>query len=378
MAAGGITTMEVRKINRHNIYNFIYNQKTTSKQGIVDALHLSLSTVTQSLKVLESEGLIMRTGYYESTGGRKAQRIEITRKARVTIGIGVLKDAVHLVAVDLYGKVIKNCSQALAFSVEDAYYRELGRMVSAFIENESWSEEQLLGAGVAIQGVISADGTAVGYGPILSNTGLTLTDLGRYLPCRSRLFHDSKAAAWAELWGQKDLKDAIVILLNENMGGALILNRQIHCGQEMRGGLIEHMILSPDGPVCYCGCRGCLETFLSADSLKKRVGCDLESFFLKVRENDVESLEVWEEYLRNLAFAIRNLQVVADADVVLSGLMNGFMIPKDFDYILNRIRQLSPFTVRNTFLIAGQHGRLGPAIGSALFLVKDWLERNQL
>ena len=128
MAATGMTTMEVRKINRHNIYTFIYEQKTTSKQAIVEALHLSLSTVTQNLKMLEEEGLICRSGYYESTGGRKAQTIEIVRDAQITLGIDILKDRVHLTAVNLYGEVTAKISRELPFSADDDYYRSLGTL----------------------------------------------------------------------------------------------------------------------------------------------------------------------------------------------------------------------------------------------------------
>ena len=63
MTTGSMTTMEVKKINRHNIYTFIYQQKNSSKQQIVDSLHISLSTVTQNLMLLAAEGLVEKAGY---------------------------------------------------------------------------------------------------------------------------------------------------------------------------------------------------------------------------------------------------------------------------------------------------------------------------
>lgn len=375
MTADKMTTMEVRKINRHSIYTFIYEQKTTSKQQIVDSLHLSLSTVTQNLKLLEEENLICRQGYYESTGGRKARKIEIVRNARTALGIGILKDRIHLAAIDLYGDVIKSSCHELAFAMEDAYYRKLGELVSSFLEEAIPERQTFLGAGIAIQGVISHDGARVSYGPILKNTGLELKDLARYLPCKSLLFHDSKAAAWAELWSRRELNDAVVLLLNNNLGGALILNRQIHYGQSMYGGLIEHISVSPDGPLCYCGSRGCLETYLSADSLKRKAGCDLDTFFKNVRSKKPESTRLWKEYLQRLAFTIRNLQIFTDAGIVISGLLNDYMLPEDFSRIKELTDKCRPFSVQGSRLLAGQHGPLAPATGAALFFVKDWLEQ---
>lgn len=375
MTANGITTMEVRKINRHNIYSFIYEQKVTSKQQIVDALHLSLSTVSQNLKLLKEEKLIQSPGFYASTGGRKARKIQIIPNAVVALGVGILKDKIHLAAINLYGDVLKSATKPLIFSMTTDYCRQFGNCISDFIRGESWNNSSLIGAGIAIQGVISKDGTRVTYGRILNNTELKLEDLAAYLPSRSLLFHDSKAAAEAELWSFKTLKDAVVLLLNDNLGGALILDRKIYNGLHMYGGLIEHISLNAKGTLCYCGSRGCLETYLSADSLKKEAGSDLDTFFQKVRRKDCKSLAVWEKYLDNLAFSIRNLQVITDGDIVISGLLNSYMKKEDFDQISNLVKQMAPFPDQKNALIAGKHGPLAPAIGSALFFIKDWLER---
>lgn len=375
MAATGMTTMEVRKINRHNIYTFIYEQKTTSKQAIVEALHLSLSTVTQNLKMLEEEGLICRSGYYESTGGRKAQTIEIVRDAQITLGIDILKDRVHLTAVDLYGEVTAKISRELPFSADDGYYRSLGTLAEDLIRENDLDPKRLLGAGIAIQGIITADGTAVSYGQILNHTGLKLSDLSRHIPCKSLLFHDSKAAARAELWGRKNLVNAIVLLLNQNMGGALILNRQIFDGLSMHGGLIEHMCIDPDGPNCYCGKKGCLETYCSADSLKKAAGSSLDQFFRNVRRGDVKSCQIWNEYLEKLAYALRNLLILLDSEVIVSGLLASYMTQDDFDRLETLVAELSPFPIPEHILLPGQHGPLAPAIGSALFFVERWLSQ---
>ena len=49
---------------------------------------MGLSTVSQNLNALEQDGLICRDGYFESTGGRKAQVIQIVTDVKIAIGIG--------------------------------------------------------------------------------------------------------------------------------------------------------------------------------------------------------------------------------------------------------------------------------------------------
>lgn len=72
-----VTTITLKKINKRNVYRYIYRNRLASKLQIVQDLHMGLSTVSQNLNVLEEEGLIERKGSFDSTGGRKAQAIRI-------------------------------------------------------------------------------------------------------------------------------------------------------------------------------------------------------------------------------------------------------------------------------------------------------------
>src|SRR5690554_3238121 len=98
----GLTALDVKKINRNKVYNFIYKEISTSKLQIVQKLQMGISTVSQNIKALENDGLVEKNGCFDSTGGRRADIIQIVRTARVSIGVGILKKSVFIVAVDLY------------------------------------------------------------------------------------------------------------------------------------------------------------------------------------------------------------------------------------------------------------------------------------
>ena len=63
MKEKGMTTITLKKINREKVYQYIYQQKETSKLQIVQDLQMGLSTVSQNLNELENDGLISRNGY---------------------------------------------------------------------------------------------------------------------------------------------------------------------------------------------------------------------------------------------------------------------------------------------------------------------------
>ena len=96
MSEKGLTNISVKKINRSKVYQYIYRKKITSKLQIVQDLQMGLSTVSQNLNLLEQDGLIEKNGYFESTGGRKANAIQIVSDFRISIGIGILKNMFHI------------------------------------------------------------------------------------------------------------------------------------------------------------------------------------------------------------------------------------------------------------------------------------------
>ncbi|MBS6194035.1 MAG: ROK family transcriptional regulator [Clostridiales bacterium] len=373
MSTRGMTTMEVKKINRSKVYHYIYENRRVCKQRISEDLQMGLSTITQNLKWLEEDHLIIRSGFYESTGGRKAYAIEINRTARIAIGVGILKEMVHLTAIDLYGNVLHSAAKILPFSFSPSYDLRLGEEVSTFIEENHLKKEQILGVSIAIQGIISTDGQSVSYGSILNHTGMKLSDLAAHIPFPCRLVHDSKAAAFLELWLHPSEKDMTVMLLNRNLGGAVIINGEVHNGTGMHSGALEHLCLNPEGPLCYCGQKGCLETYCSADSLSKNSNMDIESFFCKLRSGDSFCENIWQEYLNQLSFAIRNLTTLLDQKIILSGYLAPYFTQEDISFLENTAACASPFPMEEHFLLVSSHGQLAPAIGAALLYIHDFL-----
>ena len=375
MSEKGLTTIALKKINRSKIYQYIYRSKLTSKLQIVQDLQMGLSTVSQNLNLLENEGLIEKNGYFDSTGGRKANAIQIVSDFRISIGVGILKNMFHITAIDLYGNTICTDTIPLTYSNTAAYYQQLTDKVKDFIEKNQYPEDKILGVSIATQGITSPDNTTVIYGNIMNNTGMRLKDFSRHLPYPCHLEHDSKSAAFLELWNHPELDSAVVFLLNRNLGGAIITNHQIHQGCSMHSGTIEHICINPDGPLCYCGNRGCLETYCSANSLEQASGMTIKEFFPLLREKKSPQLiQIWEDYLKHLAFAMKNLNLIIDAPIIISGYLAPYFTEDDTDYLLRQINSMTPFELKEEQILVGTHGQYTPAIGAALFYVKEFIQ----
>lgn len=386
MSETGLTTIQLKKINKSKVYHYIYQQHTTSKLQIVQELQMGLSTVSQNLTLLEQEGYIQRNGYFDSTGGRKAQTIQIVPDFRISIGIGILKEMFHMTAIDLYGHILDMETISLSYADTDAYYKQMTERIQAFITSHHYDPQKILGISIATQGITSSDHTTVTYGKILHNTGMNVDHFSSRLPFACHLEHDSKSAAHLELWNHPELDSAIVILLNRNLGGAIITDRHIHQGSTMHSGALEHMCVNPDGPLCYCGNRGCLETYCSADALEQACGMPIPDFFHSLREinrhtadTDIDEKkssqisQIWEDYLNHLAFAMKNLNLIIDAPMILSGYLASFLTEEDTQYLLKQINAATPFPLRKEQVLVGTYGQYTQAVGAALYYVETFL-----
>ena len=374
MIEKGLTNISVKKINRSKVYQYIYRKKITSKLQIVQDLQMGLSTVSQNLNLLEQDGLIEKNGYFESTGGRKANAIQIVSDFRISIGIGILKNMFHITAVDLYGNALYTNTIPFPYSSTPDYYKQVTDKIKEFIATNQYDEEKILGVSIATQGITSPDHSTVLYGNIMNNTGMILEDFSRYLPYPCYLEHDSKSAAFLELWKHPELDSAVVFLLNRNLGGAIITNHQIHQGSSMHSGTIEHICINPDGPLCYCGNRGCLETYCSANALEQAAGMNIKDFFSLLREKKSSQLtQIWKDYLHHLAFAMKNLNLIIDAPIIISGYLAPYFLEDDIAYLTKHINVSSPFALNKEHIFVGTNGQYTPAIGAALFYVNQFI-----
>lgn len=371
----GMTTMNIRKINRNKIYSYIYNERSTCKLNITQALQMGLSTVSQNLKDLEEEGLIRKNGAFDSTGGRKADAVEIVRDAKITIGVAILEKTIHIVSTDLYGDLIHASTCPLIFETNEQYYKNVGNCIDTFISTNGMDAESILGVSIATQGIISNDGKSVIYGEILHNTSMQLSDFTKFIPYPCRLEHDSKAAANLEVWRSKDIQNAIVFLLNRNLGGAIISNGIVQTGDHMRSGIIEHLCIDPDGPLCYCGKRGCLETYCSAKSIETFADTSITDFFVLLNTKNEKAITAWKHFLDYLALAIQKLSVVIDGKYIISGYLAPYFSDIDIAYLIEKINENSTFPLTKDDIIISSNGQFTQAIGTSLFYINEYLKQ---
>jgi predicted NBD/HSP70 family sugar kinase len=86
--------------------------------------------------------------------------------------------------------------------------------------------------------------------------------------------NDISAVTAAErLYGPgADCADFLLVAIGQGIGLGMVLDGAPYRGAAGAAGEFGHLPILPDGPVCSCGNRGCLETQVSTESLLRRAG----------------------------------------------------------------------------------------------------------
>lgn len=372
MTKGRINSIEVKKINRNAIYNFLYMRDPISIQEIAYSLSMSLPTVTQNIKELLERGLVVETGLFESTGGRKAKAIAYNNKARYAIGLDITRNHVGIVAIDLSARVIKNLRKQFPFENKEEYFKGVGDLVNSFVAECQIDTGSILGVGIALPAILSDDSRSVSYAQVIDFKGGSIEAFEEFIPYKCTFSNDANAAGFAEMWGDKTEESVVYLSLNNSVGGSIIIGKNIYNGQNQRGGEFGHMTIIPGGKTCYCGQKGCVDAYCSAKILSDSTDGNISEFFRLLRLGQEPQKNIWEEYISHLVIAINNLRMLFDCKVILGGYAGAYM-DEYLDELRKRVAKYNTFEVDGKYLHVCKYKLETTAVGAALLHIEDFI-----
>lgn len=140
------------------------------------------------------------------------------------------------------------------------------------------------------------------------------------------LLNDAQAATYAEyqLQDSERVSNFVFITVSTGVGGGVILNQQLQTGPNGIAGHIGHTLADPNGPVCGCGRRGCVEAIaagraIEAESSQWDEPCEPKEVFERFRKNDEKATALVERSARAIANLIADLVIGLDVQKVVLG-----------------------------------------------------------
>lgn len=262
---------------------------------------------------------------------------------KLVIGVDVGGTNLRAASIDKNGMILRRKSRP----------SNAKRGIESLIQNlvsvlkEMMEEESISGVGIGIPGVIDVKNGILTQAPNISRV--------KNYPIREKLEqelgtaidlaleNDANCAALGEWWlgAGKEADSLIIVTLGTGLGGGVILNGSLWRGVSGMAGEIGHMTIDPDGPRCNCGNFGCVESFVSAEAIRRMVKEGLRDKNLKTivrdqikhlpvhdipeiigkaaRVGDRFSREIWEAFGRALGIAIANLTNLLNVEMIIIG-----------------------------------------------------------
>lgn len=368
-----VTLNDIKQANKSDIFHYIYQKKKISKQGVASDLQISLPTVSHNLALLQEAKLITEDGKIDSSVGRKATAYAICPQAKITVGVEVAQKYVVFSMIDLYGNAFHEQRIQIIFENDGAYCHRLSEKLIDFIHSAEIDPKDILEIGIAFPGLISFDGQAVIYGKILSNTGMTTDAFQHYINLPCRFFHNASCVAIAEQWIHPKIRDAIYLTISHHVGAAIMIDKKIYAGKNGRSGTIEHMTVNPNGRECYCGKKGCIETYCSLDSLL-RSNETADVFFDALRRHDPSRTYRWRQFMDYLAVAINNLHMFIDDKIVIDGQITQYMNQNDIDELYQLVLKKTAFPEKYNYIELGKVKTNPVSRGAGITAIKAFLD----
>lgn len=325
---------------RSAVLDLIRSGGVVSRVDLVEATGLTATSITRIVRILIAEGLVIETGFGDSTGGKRRTLLELNTGSRFAIGVSLDDARLTYVVTDMAGILVGRLVAEGAGDTPPAVLvgritEELGMLLTQL----GIKSNQVVGVGLARAGQHAPEGSVPRPAPNATNWGDF--DMRESLEATSGftvvLENDAACAALGEFWTGRlpATKDFATLYMATGFGLGIVVGGNLYSGSSLNAGEIGHMIVDVNGPQCWCGSRGCLEMLSAPRSVVNQAMTDrelAEALGLKGTEvelradfstvaraaaqGDPRCVALIEESARYLAAALLSLTNLLDLDLL--------------------------------------------------------------
>jgi glucokinase len=268
----------------------------------------------------------------------------------VRLGIDIGGTKTDAVAIDDAGGLAQRIRLATGFG-STAVVETAVTAVSRIGELTGLSASGFTSIGIGIPGMVDSASGHVAHAVNLGLEGLELGgELAGRLGVGVRIENDVNAAA-VGAYHLMALDGTMAYLnLGTGLAAGIVVNGELWRGAHGIAGEIGHIPVDPNGVLCACGQRGCLETVASGSGVARQWRTDdplpVRSLFAAAADGDTEAKAIKARLAAGIAAAVRVLVLTVDVDsVVIGGGLShlGDRLLCDVHEVLDEWAKASPF-----------------------------------
>ena len=299
------SVVEIKK-NQYivEILREIYASGAITIAQLAKKLHTSVPSITVYINELIKEEWILEVGASKTKSGRRPSLFDLNPDKNLCVIVDINIYETNFYLLNLRNEILRQSSSPTDINALDIV-ESLKSETEAFIgKNKVWA------VGISSPGLLSIEkGLNYTY-PHHNQNNLSLDAvLEEYLNIPTFITHDTQASMLGEHhFGLAQNKENVLLInLDWGIGLGIMCNGQIIRGADGFAGELGHIQIKPDGALCHCGKKGCLETVASALALINRAKQGLaegKTSTLSLKKGEISLEDVIEAALRGDEFCI--------------------------------------------------------------------------
>ena len=266
--------MDSASHTEHNLVQCFRGRPQLTRAEIQELTGLSRVTVSQCVKQLLNNNILIESAGTLSRGGRSASVLSLNENSGY-VGIVYFSAASMSVAIsNIKGEILK--STTINISIQDGPEQILPQSIALLKENlKGISKSKRLGIIIGVPGPVSHELGKVISPPIMPGWDKINfhQEFNEAFGLSTYLENDANLLAIAEhRLVYPDEKNLIIVKIATGIGCGLIVNNQLHRGSNGSAGDIGHIQLDAlKGLTCRCGHTDCVESFSSGWALVEKI-----------------------------------------------------------------------------------------------------------
>ena len=272
------TVRDLRRENRAAVLWSLYLGQSGSRHELSAATGLSAASVTNVIRELIDEGIVIETGLAESEGGRPRAMLAMNPEYGYVIGVDIGETRTR---VELFDLTMTERARA-EFPLDQAAEHDVGVVVGQIasglgtvLADSGVGRDAVLGVGVGVPGIIERGPEVLVHGQTYGWDAVPLQRLLRaHTDLPLRFDNGAKTMGQAEVWfgAGRGAQNAVVVLVGSGVGASLISGGATYQGATSSAAEFGHVTVSVGGRKCRCGSLGCLEAYAGAEAILERYG----------------------------------------------------------------------------------------------------------
>ncbi|WP_162236417.1 ROK family transcriptional regulator [Frigoribacterium sp. Leaf263] len=237
-------------------FDLIRSQGPISRVELAESTGLTQATMSNVVRQLLLDGLVVESGRRESTGGKPRVLLSIDPRARYALGVQLGADFVTVVLTDLGGALVGRVSVAGVWGQSpESAVAWIASTVSMFLGSVGVEADRVTGLGLVTPGPIDlTTGSILGAPPFEEWAGFPLRDAtAEATGFAVILDNDATAAAIGEFWGGAVGDSAAhgTVYFGAGIGAGIVLDGSIYRGASSNAGELGQMRYRGLGPVAH-------------------------------------------------------------------------------------------------------------------------------